>query len=245
MAFDPKPPFPWTVAETIGWSFVVLIIFVAVSHGIAFCYILLQALQNRSLSLQQLSQNIETDGQLLSIATGIAGLCSSGFLYGLIKHRSVKTIAPCLGLQTPRPSAWLIWNLLLLLVILFSDSILRALEQSQTFTEQIYQTSPNPALLYITLVLIAPIFEEFLFRGFMLAGLRSSRVGSMGAVIVTSLLWAMLHFQYNFYFVAQIFVFGLLLGVARLQTESLYVPISMHSLNNLIALITTGINLSS
>jgi len=79
----------------------------------------------------------------------------------------------------------------------------------------------------------APLGEETLFRGFFFQGLLRSRLGAPGAIALSSLFWALIHVQYDAYGIATIFVTGLFLGYARLKTQSLYVPIFLHSLNNL------------
>lgn len=54
---------------------------------------------------------------------------------------------------------------------------------------------------------------------------------------MSAALWAAIHVQYDLYGMATIFVFGLLLGAARLSTASLLVPLGMHALANLFATI--------
>lgn len=81
----------------------------------------------------------------------------------------------------------------------------------------------------------APLFEEAFFRGFLFSGLARSKLGPTGTIIVTAALWAVIHFQYGAYEVAQIFVLGLLLGVARHRTNSLIVPFVIHAAINLAA----------
>jgi membrane protease YdiL (CAAX protease family) len=62
-----------------------------------------------------------------------------------------------------------------------------------------------------------------------------SRLGAVGAVGLTSLVWALIHVQYDAYGIATIFVTGLLLGYVRLKTGSLYATIFLHGLMNLVA----------
>ena len=46
-----------------------------------------------------------------------------------------------------------------------------------------------------------------------------------------------MHMQYDGYGIAQVFFAGILLGAARLKTQSLYPALAMHSLLNLLAMI--------
>lgn len=75
--------------------------------------------------------------------------------------------------------------------------------------------------------IVAPLSEEFTFRGLFLhcwSVHRSIRIG----LILTALLFAMLHPQ-NF---VGMFVFSLVLSLLYLRTRSLWVPIGVHALYN-------------
>jgi len=87
----------------------------------------------------------------------------------------------------------------------------------------------------------APVFEEFLFRGFILRAAQSTRLGRIGAVVLTALLFAALHVQYDMAGLLFVFFLGVLLGSARVQTGSLYVPLAMHVTNNLWALLAISL----
>jgi membrane protease YdiL (CAAX protease family) len=80
-----------------------------------------------------------------------------------------------------------------------------------------------------------PIAEELVFRGY-LFGLLKDRAGIPLTIAVTSLGWAVLHVDYTWWVIAIIAVDGLLLGLARWRTGSVYVPIAMHVLYNLYAI---------
>ena len=85
---------------------------------------------------------------------------------------------------------------------------------------------------YFIVIILAPIFEELLFRGFLFKGLRESKVGKWGTITTTTAIFAIIHI-YN---VIPILFLGFLLGLAREKTGSVYVPIAMHALNNFIAM---------
>jgi hypothetical protein len=93
----------------------------------------------------------------------------------------------------------------------------------------------SPLLLILTVAVVAPIFEEMVFRGFLYAGFERS-LGAMPALLLTSAVFASMHFQYNYYEVLHIFILGLVLGWARLRTQSLWTPIAMHAVNNGLAM---------
>ncbi len=101
--------------------------------------------------------------------------------------------------------------------------------------ETIIETTRYTTLLWFALVIAAPVFEEVLFRGFLYEGLRRTAIGAGGAIVVTTLLWTVLHVaQYDLYFLTLIALIGILLGIARERTGSLYVPLAIHAVNNLL-----------
>ena len=85
-------------------------------------------------------------------------------------------------------------------------------------------------------VLIGPITEELLFRGAMFSALMR-RWGVRTAVIVPSILWALLHVQYEPWVIASIAISGVMLAIIRWESGSLYVPIALHSAYNLCDLV--------
>jgi membrane protease YdiL (CAAX protease family) len=89
-----------------------------------------------------------------------------------------------------------------------------------------------PAMLAAAIV-IAPAGEEAMFRGFLFRGwVRSSRSVWPGIVVI-SILWAMLHIQYDWTGVLQIFIVGLFLGWMRWRSGSLALAFLLHALFNL------------
>ncbi len=89
--------------------------------------------------------------------------------------------------------------------------------------------------LAILMVVLAPIMEEFLFRGYLFKAWRSSWFGLTGTLVATSVLFTLLHWgQYQWILLMVIFVFSIILGLAREKTGSVWVPVILHSLNNLL-----------
>ena len=100
----------------------------------------------------------------------------------------------------------------------------------------------DPRLFVLALpsiVLAAPLAEEFLFRGILFAGLTNTVVGRPGAVLITSALWAVAHAgAAPWVNVGLIFVMGLLLGTLLLRFGSLWVTIACHTAWNAMSSIT-------
>jgi membrane protease YdiL (CAAX protease family) len=92
-------------------------------------------------------------------------------------------------------------------------------------------------------VVVAPLGEELLFRGFLYRGWASSWLGVGGTILVTSLLWAMLHQQYNWYGILVIFCLGLLFGWLRQRSGTTTLTMILHALNNLFTMILVAAKL--
>ena len=94
----------------------------------------------------------------------------------------------------------------------------------------------EPILLgFISVVVVAPIIEEFLFRGFLYSQLRRSFLRDWGAMALSSLVWTAIHFQYEVGILFFLFLFGLFLGYFRIKYNSLLIPIALHAVNNLLS----------
>jgi membrane protease YdiL (CAAX protease family) len=83
--------------------------------------------------------------------------------------------------------------------------------------------------------LLGPLAEELIFRGF-LFGILRDRIGLPATIAGTAIGWAVLHFSYGWAVIAVIVVDGLLLGVARWRTGSVWPPVAMHMFYNLYAI---------
>lgn len=91
------------------------------------------------------------------------------------------------------------------------------------------------ALRILTIGILGPISEELVVRGFFLHILRRTRLGVIGAILVTSLAWGVVH-SYGLGAIALIVGDGILLGAARVYGRSLYIPIAMHVIGNLFSI---------
>ena len=90
------------------------------------------------------------------------------------------------------------------------------------------------ALRVLAVGILGPIAEELIFRGWFF-GLLRPRIGVAATLLLTSAGWAALHYDYSWAVMGVILVDGLLLGLARLTSRSVYPPIVMHILYNLYA----------
>jgi len=90
----------------------------------------------------------------------------------------------------------------------------------------------SPATSFIRVCLFAPIAEEILMRGFIFTGLQN-RHGVVVALVVSTILFALLHF--NFSQTISSIISGLILGLLYIKTDSLFCCVVAHSLYNSIS----------
>ena len=90
---------------------------------------------------------------------------------------------------------------------------------------------------FLTIGVWGPFTEEVFFRGFILAAL-APRVGVMGAMVATSVLFALGHGSVAV--IIPVFVSGLLLAWLYLRTRSLWPCIAAHSAQNILAISFAG-----
>ena len=108
------------------------------------------------------------------------------------------------------------------------------------FMVDVYQTareSGHLLMLGIALVVAAPLMEELLFRGFLLPGYAGSGLGYSGAIVLTSTAWAIMHVQYEAFYIVQIFILGCVFGWLRWRSGSTILTLILHGLVNLAALL--------
>jgi membrane protease YdiL (CAAX protease family) len=89
----------------------------------------------------------------------------------------------------------------------------------------------------------APMMEEFVFRGFMFRGWSQSFLGPVGSIVLTSVLWGMMHTQYDWFGRFCIFVTGLALGHFRWRSNSTWLTVMVHSAINTFLFFAMGLQL--
>lgn len=125
----------------------------------------------------------------------------------------------------------------ILLFILLDRGLDRVFEslfpQSEKgYQETIRHLTDSSVTSFIQVCLLAPIIEEILMRGFLLNGL-VPRYGTAAALLLSSMLFAILHF--NMVQSLSAFLCGILLGLLYLTTNSVLCCIIAHSVYNILS----------
>ncbi|MCB2354890.1 CPBP family intramembrane glutamic endopeptidase [Clostridium estertheticum] len=99
--------------------------------------------------------------------------------------------------------------------------------------EAVDELAVSPIILIISVIIVAPIYEEIIFRGILLKGM-SKKTNSAVAIVVSALLFAVVHM--NIPQGINAFLLGLVLGFIYLNKKSIYLSIFAHFINNVLAL---------
>lgn len=237
---------PWGFWATIGFCCIIGVAYILTSIVVTFVFVIPSAIANPHLDVEEYTRILTSSGLFLSISIIAASPVIILLILLFAGIRKEITIKEYLSLNIPSLGQFFIWSFALILFVICSDALTSFLGRPivPDFMINVYKTAYFPAFLWFAFVVVAPISEEFLMRGFLFKGIEYSKLGPLGAVVITSLVWSVLHIQYDFYGIASIFVGGLLVGWARLKTKSIYIPVAMHSLMNLIATVECAVVLA-
>jgi membrane protease YdiL (CAAX protease family) len=179
----------------------------------------------------------ESNGTAIAVSTLISNPVQIVTLVLAAQLTGTPAIA-YLGVDVPRWRDFALVGAVLLAVIAVADGVTFALGKDVVPAVQIEQfrlaqaDGALPWLLLATIV-VAPIGEELLFRGFLFRGFVREPQDAWPAVILIALIWSILHVQYDVFTTAVLFLIGVLLGFVRWRTGSTTLAILMHMLLNL------------
>ncbi|WP_036479682.1 CPBP family intramembrane glutamic endopeptidase [Myxosarcina sp. GI1] len=147
-------------------------------------------------------------------------------------------------------SNWVLWGLggylvavpSVLIVSLINQQIWNGQGGSNPLLFLALQAQDKVALtiFFVTASIAAPIFEEIMFRGFLLPSL-TRYVSVWGAIIISALIFAVAHLSLSE--VLPLATLGIVLGVVYTRSRNLLAPMLLHSLWNsgtLISLFILG-----
>lgn len=173
----------------------------------------------------------------LSVITGVPAVLGAIWVATRI---SGTPFADYLALRLPSWSNLLIGIVALFVLVMGWDALSRAVgrEVEPGFMGDVLKSARADGalwLLVIAFAVAAPISEEFFARGFLYRGWSESFLGPVGGILLSSAVWTVLHLQYDWFFLGEVFSIGLLLGYLRYRSNSTWLTIILHGLNNLAA----------
>jgi len=249
---EPKAQF-WGAWATIGLGLAIGLLFLAAQTVVLIGFLIARMASGRIPDLLDYVQSLASNGLVVALATIASAVAGIAFITLFVRIHGNKSVSDYVGFK--RISFKTALAVIVVFILMFAAiagletlyNTLSGMSSSDSvntsFMTDTYKTAGWLPLLWVAVVGFAPAFEEAFFRGFLFVGLQRSRIGAVGTILFTSLVWASLHLQYNFVGMATIVILGIALGVVRLKTRSLWSTVLLHSLWNFVALLGTAISL--
>lgn len=108
------------------------------------------------------------------------------------------------------------------------------------FSEMMSQLSGDLPTMVIMAVIMAPLFEEIVFRGIIQKGMINNGVAPKYAILISSIIFGLIHGN-PWQFVGATLL-GIVLGTVYYKTQSLLLPMLLHCFNNLLSTILMEYN---
>ena len=234
----------------IRWYHVIIsfaIYFGTVGIGVPFLAFLLRQSKMLPHSIQWASWLNFLSSFMILLGLGIYALCLPSGISRKIWRRD-KNDSPLFDLQFAA-FAWLISFPLVIFLNQLLDWILHLafhIEQlpdqlAVRFLKMTFQDPVNFLLTTTTIIILAPIIEETLFRGFLQSFIRQ-HLGSKHSILITSFCFSCFHYSpeqgiANISIIGSLFVLALFLGFVYDRRGSLLASIALHASFNAINVI--------
>jgi membrane protease YdiL (CAAX protease family) len=231
---------PWGLGASVAWGFAAIALWLAAQLivGEAVVAAMLGGVPNDPAG--QI-----THAPFVSVVTIAGAVVPLAVIAFAVRARGC-ALADYLGLRAP--AAHYLWiglaTLAVLIPLVDLLSWLAGYPIVPDFVLDVYRSARETStlvLLAIALAAAAPVVEEIIFRGFLLPGLSRSVLGTTGALLFTSFSWALLHAQYQPFYLIQIVLLGIVFGWLRLKSGSTLLTILLHGLLNLAALVQAAV----
>lgn len=193
-------------------------------------------------SLAQLPE-FSVDGAAVTVIVLISTPVQVGLLW-LMAGQAGGAPARYLGLMWPRRSEILLGSAAVAGFIVIGNAVTWLIGKDivTAFQAGIYATAAADGTLFwlwLAVVVVVPVGEEILFRGFLFRGWHRTPNDAWLVIVAAGALFALLHVQYDLYVIGQVFLCGVMLGWFRWATGSTVLAILMHAMINFEGMIET------
>jgi|GEM_PF-1159444 len=147
----------------------------------------------------------------------------------------------------PLPQEMIIYGVIIgLSLAVIGDELSRIVELAFPVSEEIRQNLLRTVvvedfaellILFVGVVIVASVVEEALFRGFLQVSMEK-QIDVTRAVVISSVAWAAMHLNPELPAIAvPLLVSGFISGYLAWRTNSIVMPVIIHGINNLLAII--------
>lgn len=242
-----KPPrLYWGGMATLLFGVLIACVFMVVQFVVIGVFTAIEAASNQGANMTQFVEGLTHSGFVLSIGSFATTLICVPVIFLVIKLKKGLTIRKYLAFKFVKANTLLPWFLTIAAFLLSYDVLTYLIGRPivPEFMTTAYKTARFQPLLWIAFIVMAPVAEEIFYRGFLFKGFQSTFLRPIGTVLLTAFLWAIIHRQYDYYDITFVFIIGIILGTARLKTESILTVVYLHGFMNLVATIETAIIVS-
>ncbi len=176
---------------------------------------------------------------------GISQLVSLGLVWWFAGRQGMRL--PTLSLTSPYPSytmCFLFAALFILVMGVIELGLYRLIKfdvfKDSKFLVEGLRSAMWPFTVFMAVVL-APLWEELTFRGFLLSALARTRLGIVGGGLISTALWTLLHASYSIPALISVFAAGLVMTWLVWKTGSLRIAIVTHAMVNASAAVFAGL----
>ena len=176
------------------------------------------------VSTPTVGETIQYNGLLLSSGWLLSLPWAVVFVVLLARSRRGISAREYLGVRAADWRLWVLWFAVAATFVAGWEVLTVRLGRSSVseWTVEAYRTAQFVPLLWIVLVLVAPLIEELICRGFMYRGIAASPLGHTGAVVVTTLLFVLWHAgQYDLIQLQGVLGIGVVKGVRTVSLSTL------------------------
>lgn len=153
-----------------------------------------------------------------------------------------KHMGQFLGSKIPVPKPALLWTGVFVVLAIVLEVLVRLIPALQTdYMVELISSSSQPLWLFMGACVAAPVFEELAFRGLLIGSLRHM-LDKHAAIAIASGVFTLLHLQYAWpILLTQVLPLAVVLGYARTESGSIWLPIGLHVLANSASMFLTEV----
>jgi membrane protease YdiL (CAAX protease family) len=236
MPAPPKMPRTWKFFGTALWGGLA---FIAMSIAQLIAILMAYGLYASGEFSEEALAAFTRNGGVVA-GSVLLGLPATLLVLWLATRLAGRSFASYLALRWPHRTeiAFGLGAAAALLVALDAIAWLAGYPLSPDFALDSVRTARDSGLIWLVLLgfcIGAPVAEEFIFRGFVFRGWSATFLGPLGAILLSSALFAVIHLQYDWFYIGGIFLIGVLFGYLRHRSGSTWLTVMTHAFYNLVA----------
>jgi len=187
--------------------------------------------------MEERMSQLAFNGDIIAQGALWSGLVCMALILVMVKLWKRGHMSPFMGLKLPSAKQMLLWLGVFMLLGLAIEGLSHLSPAFRTdFMDKVIGSTTNLLWLYIGVGIMAPLFEEFLLRGLLFGSIRHM-ADEHATVALTAGVFTLMHMQYDWTVMLLILPMGAVLGYARSRSNSIWVPVVLHMLNNMVSVL--------